>query len=100
MNDPTPISFGALFERLGRAQSDVAHATARTSEPLERDLGLGVMKLGEVIDDILVALREHFACHDCNVPEHYHDLQPFDRILGHGAITSGLHPVTTQEEDS
>lgn len=75
----TQPSLGDLFERVDKIRT-------HTTEHYEQELA-------GVVYDLLVVVREHFSCHDCNVPEHRHELTQWTQAGLTGAKTGG---VTTE----
>lgn len=62
-------SFGWLFEHTNKARAHAQKVRLGTTESFERELAQGVYELSEVIEDLLIIVRDHLSCHDCPDPE-------------------------------
>jgi len=66
--DKTP-SFGYLFERLEQVENTAEEVMGNSTEFYEKRIADALMDLHSTVEDIVIILRDHLACHDCPDPE-------------------------------
>lgn len=79
------ISIGLLFEQLDEVNRVSLNAARKSTEFYEKEISGQLHDLSSVVADLLVLLREHLSCHDCEVVNHSH--HPYHLVEGAGHVS-------------
>jgi len=67
-------SIGDLLEKVEQVQSSVATLAGVLPVAGERALATDVHALSLVVEAIIVEIREHLSCHNCDFERHRHEM--------------------------
>lgn len=82
LTETAEVSFGWVFDRLTRAKVKLNDANRQTTEHYERQIGEATLEAVEALEDVVIVLRDHLSCHDCDEEGSSDEIE--DEVPGNG----------------
>src|SRR4030095_935406 len=92
------VSIGRLFDEIDEIRLDSLRVSHVTTEVYEKQIAGQIHDLANVVADLVVLIREHLSCHDCQVVDHTHTKLPGD--VGTGRVAKVFDGVVMENDEN